>query len=244
MTEQHAYMKSAVSSLGLTPDDDQIDLLLRYYELILDQNQTMNLTRITGFEEAVWKHMVDSLSLIRAADVRKNCKILDLGSGAGFPGIPIKIMFPETEVLMVDSVGKKVRFINRVIEELQLDRALGLHTRAEELARDKKYREKYDICVSRAVANLTALSEYCLPFVKTGGMWIAYKGPDCDPELEDAAYAIKTLGGSEAEKVSFQINEMDRTLIKVKKIKKTPMQYPRKAGTAAKMPLRETPNHK
>ena len=216
----------------------QAEQLIAYYEELIETNKVMNLTRITDFRDAVEKHFIDSLMITRDVDLNKIHRVLDSGSGAGFPGLPLKILYPHLDVLMIDSVGKKMNFVSGVIQKLGLAGVEARHARAEELARDKKYRESFDLCVSRAVANLSTLSEYCLPLVKQGGRFIAYKSEKAEEELRGAEGAIRKLGGEVKDICSFRLpNSDERRLVLVEKTKATPKKYPRKAGTPAKEPL-------
>lgn len=213
--------------------------LLKYYEMLIEKNKVMNLTAITEFDEVVMKHFLDSISLCTIIDVTKKFQILDLGTGAGFPGIPLKICFPNLEIVLADSLNKRVLFLQDVIKELQLDGICAIHARAEELAKDKEFRESFDYCVSRAVANLSTLSEYCLPFVKEKGQFISYKANDIDKETLQAKHAIFLLGGKlkSIEKFSIPNSDLNRSFVVIEKVKKTAKMYPRKAGLPAKQPL-------
>lgn len=213
--------------------------LLRYYEMLIERNKVMNLTTITEFDEVVMKHFLDSISICKIIDLNQEFHILDLGTGAGFPGIPLKICFPNLKIVLADSLNKRVLFLQDVISELNLVGIKALHARAEELARDKEYRENFDYCVSRAVANLSTLSEYCLPFVKEAGKFISYKANDIDQETNEAKHAIFLLGGKleKIEKFDLPNSELHRSFVVINKVKKTPKIYPRKAGLPAKQPL-------
>ena len=199
----------------------------------------MNLTAITEFDEVVEKHFLDSVSLTKQLDLHQPLKVLDLGTGAGFPGIPLKIVFPELEITLMDSLNKRVLFLQDVISSLQLENIEAVHGRAEEAARNKKYRESFDLCVSRAVANISTLSEYCLPFVKIGGSFISYKSSTIEDELEDGKKGIAILGGKVKDVYKFTLpdSELQRSFVIIEKEKKTPKAYPRKAGTPSKEPL-------
>ena len=224
--------------LNIALDEKQLDAFSRFYELLIEKNKVMNLTAITAWEDVVTKHFLDCLSLIRVIDPEERT-ILDLGTGAGFPGIPLKIAFPSCQITLVDSLQKRVSFLEEVISALNLSGIKAIHGRAEELAQDPSYRENFDLCVSRAVADLSVLSEYCLPFVKVGGSFVAYKSGDVEEELVRAERAVTLLGGKKKDPVRFMLYGTDQTrsLLSIEKIKATPAVYPRKAGTPKKKPL-------
>ena len=224
---------------GIKITDVQCDKLYRFYEMVIEKNKVMNLTAITDYEEFVIKHFVDSLMITKVMDMTVPMSVLDIGTGAGFPGVPVKIVYPETTVLLLDSLNKRLNFLNEVIEELGLKDITTIHSRAEELQAKGEYRESFDLCVSRAVAALPTLSEYCLPYVKPGGKFVAYKAVGADEEIEASKTAIRVLGGEIKETAHFTIKDTDytRVLISIEKIKNTPKKYPRPGGKPGKNPL-------
>ena len=231
---------SDLSQWNIKPTDYQLSQFARYYDMIVETNEVMNLTAITEFSEVMKKHFLDSLSLSRETDLTdKVYSVIDIGTGAGFPGIPLKIMFPNLRVTLLDSLNKRVGFLNRVIEELELTDIEAVHGRAEDFAKNKTYREQYNYCVSRAVANLSTLSELCLPFVKVGGYFVPYKSEKSNEEIPAAEHALHILGGKITKVDSFELPDSDlhRDLIYISKVASTPGKYPRKAGTPAKEPL-------
>lgn len=224
--------------------EKQVEQFTNYYEMLVETNKVMNLTAITELEEVISKHFLDSLLLAEIYPEIKHKQykgtVLDLGTGAGFPGIPLKIAFPHLHITLMDSLNKRVKFLNTVINELDLCDISAIHGRAEEAARDKRYREQFDLCVSRAVANLSTLSEYTLPFVKVSGMCIPYKSSDVEQELEEGKKAIRTLGGAlrDVKKVVLPETDIERSFLMIEKVKSTPKTYPRKPGIAKKEPIR------
>lgn len=231
--------KNGLQQLHIALSEKQMEQFLQYYELLVEKNKVMNLTAITEFDEVVEKHFLDSVSLTKQLDLHQPLKVLDLGTGAGFPGIPLKIVFPELEITLMDSLNKRVLFLQDVISSLQLENIEAVHGRAEEAARNKKYRESFDLCVSRAVANISTLSEYCLPFVKIGGSFISYKSSTIEDELKDGKKGIAILGGKVKDVYKFTLpdSKLQRSFVIIEKEKKTPKAYPRKAGTPSKDPL-------
>ena len=233
--------KSDINKLNIHLSEEQIDQFLKYYELLVEWNEKMNLTAITQYDEVMKKHFVDSLSLIKAyEDIdQKEMKVIDIGTGAGFPGLALKIAFPNLHMTLLDSLNKRISFLNTVIDELHLKNVNAIHGRAEDFAKQADYREVYDLSVSRAVANLATLSEYCLPFVKIGGLFISYKSEKISEELQYSKKAISVLGGEISKQVEFELPDSDiyRNLFVIKKLKSTPKKYPRKAGLPAKEPI-------
>lgn len=230
---------SDLEKLGITLSNEQLEQFLIYYEMLVEWNEKMNLTAITDFQDVMKKHFVDSVSLIKAYDVTKSVSIIDVGTGAGFPGLALKIAFPQLRVTLLDSLNKRILFLDAVIDKLNLSDVETIHGRAEDFAKPGKLREKFDLCVSRAVANLSTLSEYCLPFVKKGGMFISYKSEKISEEFEMAENAISFLGGRVKKQVEFTLPDSDiyRNLFVIEKIKETPKKFPRKAGLPSKEPL-------
>ena len=232
------YFLYELGKLNISLSEMQINQFIRFYEMLIEKNKVMNLTAITEFDEVIDKHFLDSLNLFRLIDLNSEKRILDLGTGAGFPGIPLKIAFPKIKITLVDSLNKRVMFLNDVVNQLGLEDVECVHARAEDLAKKKEYREEYDICVSRAVANLSTLSEYCIPFVKVGGNFISYKSGDCDEEINSSKAAIKKLGARISKVENFEIKDMGRSFVVIDKISSTPSKYPRKAGLPSKEPLK------
>ena len=230
-------LKEGMKDFSVTLTEEQCMQFMQYYEMLVEKNKVMNLTAITEFDEVIEKHFIDSVSLAKEYDLTKKCKILDMGTGAGFPGIPLKIAFPELDITLADSLNKRILFLQEVIDALQLKNIRAIHSRAEELSADKNHRDSYDLCVARAVAILSTLSEYCIPFVKVGGKFISYKSGECDEEVSAAKRAIAVLGGKLSDVKKFSIGESGRAFVIIDKVKPTPKQYPRKAGTPSKNPL-------
>ena len=228
--------------LGITLTEKQKRQFHRYYELLVEWNKVMNLTGITEYDEVNEKHFVDSLAIIKAVNMEEIHSVIDIGTGAGFPGIPLKIAFPHLEVVLLDSLQKRIRFLDTVIEELGLEEVETLHGRAEDYAKRKEYREQFDLCVSRAVANLATLSEYCIPYICVGGSFVSYKSGNVEEELNGSKKAIRLLGGELSGVVKFQLpgTEIGRSFVQIKKNESTKKRDPRKAGLPAKEPLGQT----
>ncbi|MBD5088699.1 MAG: 16S rRNA (guanine(527)-N(7))-methyltransferase RsmG [Clostridiales bacterium] len=230
---------SSLKEWNIELSEIQIQQFIQYYELLIEKNKVMNLTGITEWEEVVQKHFVDSLALVKAIDLSEPLKILDMGTGAGFPGIPLKIAFPNLQIVLLDSLNKRIKFLQEVIENLGLKEIEAYHGRAEEFAKKQEFREKFDYVVSRAVANLATLSEYCIPYVKRSGKFIPYKSGEITEELEQSKKAIQILGGNLLEVKEFLLPDSDigRSLVIVEKVQSTKNKYPRMGGKPSKEPL-------
>lgn len=238
--EYFNLMKNACKNEGLLFNENQYNRFIKYKELIQEWNEKINLTAITEDEEIIKKHFIDSIKIFKFQFLKDAKNVIDVGTGAGFPGIPIKIMNEEINMVLLDSLNKRINFLNKVIDELQLKDIKAIHGRAEDYAVKNEYRESFDVATSRAVANMTTLSEFCIPYVKVGGYFIALKGPSVDEEISQSKNAIGTLGGKLEDIIEVDIEESDlkHNLVIVKKIKLTPKQFPRKASAINKKPLK------
>lgn len=238
MTKNTDLLKSSISILGLKWSEDKIDRFNDYYDLLIKWNERINLTTITEYDDVVIKHFIDSILVCTFINISGK-KIIDVGTGAGFPGIPLKIMYPESEIVLLDSLNKRIKFLEETVSMLELKDISCIHGRAEDVARDKKYRGKFDVSVSRAVANLSTLSEYCIPFLKTGGYFISYKSDKSDDEIEKAANAIRTLRARVTNIEEFLLpgSEIKRKFVIIESLGPTDNKYPRKAGIPVKEPL-------
>ena len=230
-------LRKLLSEINVDITENQISKFYEYMNLLLEWNEKINLTAITKQDEIILKHFVDCLTIQKY--IVKNKKIVDIGTGAGFPGIPLAIMNESNNFVLVDSLNKRINFLNDVKEKIKLENMEAIHSRAEEFCQNKKYREKFDIAVSRAVANLSTLSEYCIPFIAKNGKFISYKSSISSEEIQNAKSAIKILGGAVVEEktVHLPCSDMDRTFVVVNKTNNTEKKYPRKAGTPSKEPL-------
>lgn len=239
MMEKLDYIEQKIRNLDLDINEIQIRQFYDYYEYLIKWNQFMNLTAITDFEDVVQKHFVDSLLITKEKNMKDVDHLLDVGTGAGFPGIPLKIMFPNLKVTLLDSLKKRIDFLNEIIDVLDLKQIETIHGRAEDYVKTGKRREMYEICVSRAVANLSVLAEYCLPYVKIGGEFISYKSGEIKEEMEKAKSAVFLLGGRIRECRNYNLPGTDirRSFVCIQKVGGCPKKFPRKAGTALKNPL-------
>lgn len=231
------FLEESFEKLNIPFDNSVIEMFVQYMDGILEWNKKINLTAITDREEFISKHFVDSVLSYNFREYIDADSIIDIGTGAGFPGIPLAIVSPDKKFVLADSLNKRLKVINELASKIGIDNIETVHGRAEELARNKKYREAFDLCISRAVANLAVLCEYCLPFIKVGGHLLAYKGPDAEEEVKMAEKAIKILGGKLIEIVSVDLDGYDHNIVVIEKINKTPSKYPRKAGTPGKEPI-------
>jgi len=236
------YIKKEFIKIDTIITNRQAEQFYQYFELLVEKNKVMNLTAITEFEEVVLKHFIDSClfssQYMEGDGTGKS--LIDVGTGAGFPGLALKIAYPNLKITLLDSLNKRINFLNEVIIQLGLSGIEAIHGRAEDFAKPGRLREKFDLCVSRAVANLSTLSEYCLPYVKVGGEFISYKSEKMEEEMNAAKNAIHVLGGKIQGCEEFYLPDSDiyRNLVVIKKVKETPKKYPRKAGLPSKEPLK------
>ncbi|MBP2630829.1 MAG: Ribosomal small subunit methyltransferase [Firmicutes bacterium] len=232
-------LRKAAQSYGIALTEKQVEAYRIYYDLLIEWNEKINLTAITEPDQVAVKHMIDSLSCHNVKVFFDGCSVIDVGTGAGFPGLPLKIFQNDLKLTLLDSLNKRVKFLSTVAEILQLSDVKVIHSRAEEGAKQKIYREKYDVAVSRAVARLNVLCELCMPFVKVGGYFVALKGAQYATETQEAIRSLELLGGKVEKTVPIKLPGIDdsRAIIYIKKVKQTPAIYPRKAGTPEKNPL-------
>ncbi len=232
--------KKWLKEINVEINEKQLKQFNTFYEMLVEKNKVMNLTGITEYEEVLVKHFIDSLAINKYMDINKEIKVMDIGTGAGFPGLPLKIAFENIDITLLDSLNKRIKFIEEVVLANELEKIEPIHGRAEDIARKEQYREKYDLCVSRAVANLSSLSEYCLPFVKVGGYFVSYKAGNSEEEINESKKAIKLLGGKidKVENFTLPGTDITRTFVFIKKEQSTSKKYPRKAGLPTKEPLK------
>ncbi|MCB2313141.1 16S rRNA (guanine(527)-N(7))-methyltransferase RsmG [Clostridium tagluense] len=232
-------MNTSSNNEGLEFNEKKYEQFMRYKDLIQEWNEKVNLTAIKEDEEIVKKHFIDSIKVFKFKELKSAKNIIDIGTGGGFPGIPMNLIKPEINIVLLDSLNKRINFLNEVIKELQLKNIKAIHGRAEDFAQEKQYREKFDVAVSRAVANLTVLSEFCIPYVKVGGYFVAMKGPAVEEEIKSSKNAIRMLGGhiEHIEKVQIEDSDFNHNLVIIRKIAETHKKYPRKAGMVTKNPL-------
>lgn len=235
----YQILEQKLGELGIKQDQNQLERFHKFYQLLIEWNKVMNLTGITEYEDVVEKHFVDSLSIVKAIDLTRIHTVIDVGTGAGFPGIPLKIAFPHLRVVLLDSLNKRIKFLDEVISQLGLTEIRTIHGRAEEYARKEEYREQFDLCVSRAVSNLSTLSEYCLPYIQVGGIFVPYKSGEIDDEVEQSKKAVRILGGNIKDVMKFELpgTDIHRSFVLIHKEQHTQKKYPRKAGIPAKEPL-------
>ena len=234
-------LEDGCQAFGVTLTEKQIEQFEKYYELLVEWNKVMNLTGITEFDEVMQKHFVDSVAAAEYVEMEKINSLIDVGTGAGFPGIPLKIVYPHLQVTLLDSLNKRIKFLEEVVDNLGLTGIETVHGRAEDAAKKAEYREQFDLSVSRAVANLASLTEYCLPFVKVGGKFVSYKSVSVDEEIAQSKKAVYVLGGEigKVEKFNLPESDMERALVIIEKKRSTPKKYPRKAGLPSKEPLKK-----
>ncbi len=241
MEKKTAWEKfeNELKDLGLTAGPEQKSRLLSYYDFLVEKNRVMNLTAITEFGDVLTKHYLDSLLIVQAVSMTDVRSVIDVGTGAGFPGIPLKILFPKIRVTLLDSLKKRTVFLEECVNALGLKDVCVLCARAEDAARQEAHREKYDLAVSRAVSDLSPLCEYCLPFVRTGGLFAAYKSGHIRDEVHNAGNAVTILGGDPCRIVPARLpgSDAQRSFVVIKKVSNTPGKYPRRAGMPAKRPL-------
>lgn len=232
-------IEQAMEALDIQLTGKQSDQFQIYYETLVEWNKVMNLTAITNYDEVVIKHFADSLSIVKVCDMSQKMKLIDVGTGAGFPGIPIKIVYPHIEVVLLDSLNKRIKFLDEVIHKLEISEIYSIHGRAEDYARKADYRETFDLCVSRAVANLSVLAEYCIPFIRVGGIFIPYKSGNIEQEVDNSGKCVDILGSHVDKVLKFKLlnTETERSFVKIVKTKNTPNKYPRKAGVPEKNPI-------
>lgn len=233
-------LKNGALSYNINLNQEQIEQFIIYMDLLKEWNQKINLTTITDDMGIIGKHFIDSISIVKSGVLKNGMRLIDVGTGAGFPGIPIKIIMPGVRVVLLDSLNKRINYLNEVVNKLNLKDIEAVHGRAEEFSKKPEFREKFDIATARAVANLSVLSEYCIPYVKVGGYFISMKGPSIDEEIQSGKNAISTLGGKFVEIIKTEIpgEDLDHRIVVVEKVKKTDEKYPRKYAQIEKKPIK------
>ena len=231
-------MDTACEDVGLEFDEEKYNKFIKYKDILKFWNNKINLTTIVEDEDIIKKHFIDCVKIFKFSQLRDISNVIDIGTGAGFPGIPMKIVNPKIKVVLLDSLNKRINFLNQVISDIELNDIKCIHGRAEDFSKDIGYREKFDAAVSRAVANLTVLSEFCIPYIKLGGYFVAMKGPSVEDEINESKKAVSILGGKIEDIIKIENDDLNHNLVVIKKIKRTPNMYPRKAGMVSKKPLK------
>ena len=229
---------TACKDVGLEFDEEKYNKFIKYKDILKFWNNKINLTTIVEDEDIIKKHFIDCVKIFKFSQLRDISNVIDIGTGAGFPGIPMKIVNPKIKVVLLDSLNKRINFLNQVISDIELNDIKCIHGRAEDFSKDIGYREKFDAAVSRAVANLTVLSEFCIPYIKLGGYFVAMKGPSVEDEINESKKAVSILGGKIEDIIKIENDDLNHNLVVIKKIKRTPNMYPRKAGIVSKKPLK------
>ena len=233
-------LKSGIEELGISCKDDTIEKFRIYREILVDWNQKMNLTGIEDEKEVYIKHFLDSVAAVKNGYIKDGMSIIDVGTGAGFPGLPLRICLENTKVTLLDSLNKRINFLDEVCKNIKVDNVELIHGRAEDFGKDENYREQYHIATARAVAGLPILMEFCVPFIKVGGYFVCLKGPNADTELEESKKAMEVLGLEFVEKIDVKLPDTDlnHNIVVFKKVNSTPAKYPRKAGKPVKSPIK------
>lgn len=233
-------LKKGIEDFGLEANEKVLSDFQKYKELLVEWNQKMNLTGIEDEKEVFIKHFLDSISAVTKGYIQNGMSLIDVGTGAGFPGMPLRICLPELKVTLLDSLNKRINFLQEVSSKLSIDDIEFIHGRAEDFGKNEDYREKYDIATARAVAGLPVLMEFCVPFIKVGGYFVCLKGPNANLELEESKKAMEILGVEYIEKIDVKLPESDlnHNILIFKKVKNTPSKYPRKAGKVSKNPIK------
>ena len=234
------YFLDELGKLNISLSEMQINQFIRFYEMLIEKNKVMNLTGIEEEREVYIKHFLDSISAVTNNYINENTSLIDVGTGAGFPGMPLKICLENLDLTLLDSLNKRINFLQEVANQLDLQGIEFIHGRAEDFGKSEEYREKFDVATARAVAGLPILMEFCVPFVKVGGYFICLKGPNANLELEESKAAMEVLGIEFIEKIDVKLPdlELNHNILVFKKVKNTPSKYPRKAGKPSKNPIK------